>query len=684
MYILKRQVYYFEGLKKRIMIRKLFYFQYRQTTSGHKLIAMQQSSFFFVFVQLLSIGLFFSACSLKYPKNITQRSDMEYHKIQEKLATGWNTWDTRSVLSHVLLPEGLSIKLILKNDVTGKYLKKALVEQGDYQLSLIAHSYDGSYTELNLNWGEIKIKVQSATTNGGVDQVILVTPLEGGAPGTGKLIIDPEILWGRAGLISTKYGSRNVGKDTIYAYFPNNRVEIYYHGTPATDTYFSENQFTGILSLSSPSAISTGKNRPLAEVQQIILRAKSKLQESNEVFGGLKDIYDVVQTVLSWNVIYDPSNRRVISPVSREWSSNSRGGYVLFCWDNLFAAYMFSAGSKELAYANLIETIKIVDKVGFVPNNNGGNDISRDRSQPPIGSLMTEAVYKKFKEKWLIEELFDRLLKWNRWWQTARDRDGYLCWGSDPYQGMNQSIYSDSGITRAKWESGLDNSPMYDSIPYNPQTHMMDLADVGLMSLYIADCDALANLASEIGRTNERRELLQRAEKYRNKLNSLWDEKAGIYLNKNLKTGKLSHRISPTNFYPLLAKAPSQQQAERMMQEHFFNPNEFWGDYIMPSIARNDPAFGDNNYWRGRIWAPMNFLVYLGMLNYDLPKARNSLVEKSNELLMKSWLSNRYVFENYNAVTGQGDDVQNSDHFYHWGGLLGFMKLIEKKQVSAP
>ena len=49
------------------------------------------------------------------------------------------------------------------------------------------------------------------------------------------------------------------------------------------------------------------------------------------------------------------------------------------------------------------------------------------------------------------------------------------------------------------------------------------------------------------------------------------------------------------------------------IQAHYENPKEFWGEWALPSIARNDPAFGDQNYWRGRIWAPMNFLVYLAL-----------------------------------------------------------------------
>jgi hypothetical protein len=37
------------------------------------------------------------------------------------------------------------------------------------------------------------------------------------------------------------------------------------------------------------------------------------------------------------------------------------------------------------------------------------------------------------------------------------------------------------------------------------------------------------------------------------------------------------------------------------------------------------------------------------------------------------------VYENYNAVTGQGSDVDNSDKFYHWGALLAFISLLENE-----
>jgi neutral trehalase len=161
-------------------------------------------------------------------------------------------------------------------------------------------------------------------------------------------------------------------------------------------------------------------------------------------------------------------------------------------------------------------------------------------------------------------------------------------------------------------------------------------------------------------------------------LNTLWDEKTGMYLNRRTDTGESSAKLSPTNFYPLIAKVATPAQAARMIDEHYFNPREFHGEWVIPSIARNVPGFEDQNYWRGRIWGPMNFLVYLGLRNYDLPAARADLAERSYKLLMKSWQSDRAIYENYNAITGAGNDVRSSDAYYHWGALLGVISLMEQ------
>jgi len=196
----------------------------------------------------------------------------------------------------------------------------------------------------------------------------------------------------------------------------------------------------------------------------------------------------------------------------------------------------------------------------------------------------------------------------------------------------------------------------------------------------IMDCEALAYIANELGREKEREELLARAELYRKNMQPLWDSAFGLFLNRHIESGELSKRISPTNFYALNGSVASQKQAQQMMEEHYYNPEEFYGEYVMPSVARNDTAYTGADYWRGSIWAPMNLLVYWGMQNYELPEARKDLAEKSKNLLLKNWHEKGWVRENYNAETG-GFNFR-SEHFYHWGALLGMIYLVEEGYIE--
>ncbi|MCD6331921.1 MAG: hypothetical protein J7L89_01485, partial [Bacteroidales bacterium] len=54
------------------------------------------------------------------------------------------------------------------------------------------------------------------------------------------------------------------------------------------------------------------------------------------------------------------------------------------------------------------------------------------------------------------------------------------------------------------------------------------------------------------------------------------------------------------------------------------------------------------------------------------------------KLLLKSWLGENHVYENYNAITGQGNDAGGSDAFYTWGALLGYIGMIDQGYVQPP
>src|SRR5665647_1956512 len=122
----------------------------------------------------------------------------EYEALQQNLASGWNTWNTRSVLSHVLLPEGFALNLGLREYVYRRNLQEALIGKFGHEDAVIhpgPHAYDGSYTEVNLKWLGNEVVVQSARVED--DLVLLVTLMERhpNARRAPLLVVESGILW---------------------------------------------------------------------------------------------------------------------------------------------------------------------------------------------------------------------------------------------------------------------------------------------------------------------------------------------------------------------------------------------------------------------------------------------------------------------------------------------------------
>ncbi|HEX8763938.1 MAG TPA: trehalase family glycosidase [Candidatus Acidoferrum sp.] len=624
---------------------------------------------------LLSICASSCACAEPGPRST------RYDALQKRLEVGWNTWDVYSVTAHVLLPAGLAIRVGLQSKTTlngEAFLADPLIGRQGRDVEQVLpgpHAWDGSYTDLRLSWRGTNLRIQSG--HAGADLVILMTPLPGEKHGAlpATAVFSVAYLWNRPGTAARV-------ADRIEARSPAGAVDIYCVGAKAP---FSSVPVAGpylSAELSDAAAVSTGKLRTLEEIRKILEEQQSAYERS--LGASRSAAVDAIQTTLGWDTIYEPEHDRVISPVSRVWSE-SWGGYVLFDWDSFFAATLAGIGNRDLAYANAIEALRELTPAGFVANYVRSRDWkSFDRSEPPVGAISVLGLYRRFRDRWFLEETFAPLLAWNRWWRQNRSVGNYLAWGSD---GRNQpeNLDDDSRGTRqgAIFESGLDNSAMYDGAVFDEHTKRLQIADVGLMSEYVADCDALAEIAGVIDKPAEQKELQERARSYRESLATLWNEKAGIFLNKDLRTGESSLRMSPTNFYPLLARAATPQQAQRMIRDHLQNPQEFWGDWVIPATPRNDAAFKDQEYWRGRIWGPMNYLVYLGLRNYDQPRVREELARKSMELFLGEWNAKGHVHENYNAITGSGDDVSSSDRFYHWGALLALIDYMQASDQQA-
>lgn len=600
----------------------------------------------------------------------------EYKKLDAARMRGFQTWNVRSVLSHVDMETGYALNVCLKDGANGHYLKEALIgrlEEGAEIVTPECHAWDGSYTSVKVEFENVKFRIESCVSDD-CPLLLLATPLsrELRSP---LLVLESGFLWNRPGVSAREKNAliavAGEKRYTVYMTAPHDPIDP---NIPTQAPY---------LAADFDREIAFCVNLPLdlASVRSRMAAARERYLMDRDSFAPCQEPYEAMECALCWDTTYDAMYGRILTPVSRLWSI-SHGGYVLFCWDNYFAAFMSSLRDKHLAYSNLIAMTLSRAKAGFVPNFIDGTGLrSEDRSQPPVGSAMLREIYRIHKDRWLVEFLYPMLLQWNVWFAAYRmEADGALCWGSDPVEPKYGNLWEYNGVNDrfgAALESGLDNSPMYDGIPFDKETHRLRLKDVGLTGLYILDTRCLLEFARLLDKREDEKLLLARLARAESGLENLWDEEIGFYCNRRTDTGEFSRRLSPTNFYALFSSRVTSARRARIAQ-HYFDPNEFYGEWMLPSIARNDPAYPEQEYWRGRVWAPMNFLVYLAMRGYDdLAKVRADLAQKSESLLMKEWTEYRHIHENYNADTGEGCDSAHSDRFYHWGALLGIIAMAE-------
>ena len=114
---------------------------------------------------------------------------------------------------------------------------------------------------------------------------------------------------------------------------------------------------------------------------------------------------------------------------------------------------------------------------GFMPNCASAGSKSEDRTEPNAGAKVLLEFYKKWGDKWMVELLFDDALDTNNW--AVRERTlaplGLISLGSstgtftkDPNTGKYTCDTKDTNsgcmvaMQNARYESGQDNSPMYD------------------------------------------------------------------------------------------------------------------------------------------------------------------------------------------------------------------------------
>jgi len=558
------------------------------------------------------------------------------------------------VLQHVLLPQGFGLNLAFKEQgrLNDQFLTKSFISEeinNPHKIILGCHSIDGSYTELDLKLGEINLNIKTAHV--GKDLVILIDP--GALPkNKAKLVLETMLLWNNKGNLSRHQAM-------LKAVLPGKIIKIF-----TTEEEVVEDPYVPTKSpylcfwLNRKIGISTGIKRSIYQIESMINLEKKKMQDRANFYDDLSEIYSAIESSLGWSLVFEPKFRRAISTSDRTNGERIEGRYFLN-WHNFFLFYLSGIMNQDIAYANMIELFLNNQEIErSILGNSPVNNIKNTQiPKIPVGSVLVKEIYKMHPNMWFLESCFEGLLDWNRWWPRNRINNGLLS-------------YNQSDIMKYRISSNdrNDNSiyffQIYNDVNYDKKTGNFVLQDVGLNSLYIADCIALLEIAKILNRKEEAIEIESRIKYFKREMEGLWSKYYGAYLNYNTETDTLSNSISITVFLPLLAQLGDSQQKKSIL-------NKFYNEKF--------------NFKEEEVWPVLNFLTYLSFRKAGFLKEAKDLSYKSSHLLKSGLNKEEYIivnsFNNSNTLDLNG---LLSKKYSFEIALLGIAEFIERGLIPKP
>ncbi|MCI0477302.1 MAG: hypothetical protein L0Y55_13720 [Anaerolineales bacterium] len=242
-------------------------------------------------------------------------------------------------------------------------------------------------------------------------------------------------------------------------------------------------------------------------------------------------------------------------------------------------------------------------------------------TKPPLVAWTALKLYEHNGDRDFLEEVYEPIVRWNRWWFEKND---------DDRDGIAQYNHPNS--------SGLDDSPLWD--------FGMPVESPDLNTYLVMQQDALARIAEILGLKQDAREWHLKANALAARMvEHFWDERAGVFwATHNHEPIRV---LTPFNLYPLLSGHLDLAKRKRLL-DHLFNPDEFWLEHPIPTVAKNDPQYDPNQMWRGPTWVNINYLFIEGLARNGYPEQARALRDKTLQLLMRQ----RDIYEYYNPETG--------------------------------
>ena len=398
--------------------------------------------------------------------------------------------------------------------------------------------------------------------------------------------------------------------------------------------------------------------------------------------------------------------------------NNRRSGYTLptnnelypaqWNWDSAFIALGYSYFNMEYAIEELEKLISGQWEDGMIPHIlfhdtdesyfpnhktwDCGNKVpSSGITQPPIIATIIKKIIDQNKldqsQMKRMEIIIKKLKKYLDWFYNYRDTNKIgLAAIIHPWEsGLDNSPIWDSPLDKVKIEENLkyerrdlnvsrsSNRPLkkdYDGYitllnqfkknKYNPSKivndSMFNVIDIGFNSILIRATKDLVEVSKKFNL--DFTDLKNKISKSEESLIKFYKDEDQSFFSYDFKNHNLIKVDAISNYFILFANLENQEINNKVIDKlKKYNSQK---DYFFTTVNPKDKNFEETRYWRGPVWINSNWIVYQGLINKD--KIFSSLIKnKTLELL-----ENKKFHEYYNYKTGECLGANN----FSWSAAL--------------
>jgi glycogen debranching enzyme len=325
----------------------------------------------------------------------------------------------------------------------------------------------------------------------------------------------------------------------------------------------------------------------------------------------------------------------------------------------------------------------MIPHMAYLAENNDFKDQklfnNPDRSiltQPPLIAIAALEVYKRDPNTEILSTLYHPLKTYHDWFDRRRDPENdHLVaiihpWesGWDASQRWDDFMDVDSqqiGLIDALDKKRKELTDLIlafdcDVIKIAARSDGFYVKPADFNAIRAADIEALADIGQLIGASEEEVENLKKRsldvrQAIREKMIQVNKDRLLVH-DISGQTQKIKSADSAAKFVLLFGHCVTEQQAELLRNELMGNVGHFNTPYRVPTTPTDNSTFDGEEYWRGNIWLPVNWLICRGLYNYGFVEEAQKLTQNSLDLVTE------YGYrEFFNPLTGQGGKASGMD-----------------------